>query len=210
MKKITVLVMAAIMAVMVTACGNTVGDITLQAGQSAIYIQKDGSVSYAVVEAFDKDYYDKDSLEEKIENEVQEYNSGNAASVTDALKLDSFKVKKDKATLVFNFITTYDFLEYVKKYNRVPAEEFYIGTIADNTKAAIKGDFVSPDKKKTATKAEISKMTDAEILIVKDQYKVQIDGTVQFISENCTIDEDGIITTAKPDDGKSYIVYNNK
>lgn len=37
--------------------------------------------------------------------------------------------------------------------------------------------------------------------------KFQIDGKVLYTSTNCTIDEDGIVTTAKADDGMSYIVY---
>lgn len=210
MKKLTALIIAVVMMVGLTACGSTVGDITLEAEQSAIYIQEDGTVSYAVSEKFDKDYFDKGDLEEKIEEEVADYNKSSTASVADAIEINKFKVKSDVATLVLDFITTYDFLEYCKEYNRVSEKEFYIGTIADNTDVKIKGDFVSPDKEKTASKDEIKEMTEANILIVSEQYKVQIDGTVLFMSSNCEIDENGIITTAKADDGKSYIVYNNK
>lgn len=207
MKKLTVLVIAVAMVLGLTACGNTVGDITLDANQSAIYIQDDGTVSYAVSEKFDKDYFDKGDLEEKIEAEVAEYNKSSQASVDDAIEINKFKVKSDVATLVLDFITAYDFLEYSKDYNRVSEKDFYIGSIEDNTECKIKGDFVSPDKKETVGKNEIEDMKDANILIVSEQCKVQIEGTVQFISTNCEIDEDGIITTAKSDDGKSYIVY---
>ncbi|MFQ9514763.1 MAG: lipoprotein [Eubacterium sp.] len=207
MKKITAFVMIIVLALGLTACGSTVGDITLESDQSAIYIQEDGTVSYAVSEKFDKDYYDEEALESKINEEVSDYNSGSKASVSDAISLNKFDVKKEVATMVLDFATTYDFFSYIKEYNRIETDKFYIGTIGDNSDCEIKADFVSPDKKTAITNKEIKQMTDSNILIVNEQYKVQIDGTVKYISDNCNVDKDGIITTAKVDDGTSYIVY---
>ena len=62
MKKIMAMLMSVVLTLGLTACGHTVGDVDLESGQSAVYIQKDGMVSYAVSESFDKDYYDKDEL----------------------------------------------------------------------------------------------------------------------------------------------------
>ena len=209
MKKIAISVFAIVMVLGLSSCGKTVGDIDLSAGQSAIYIQGDGKVSYAVSESFDKDYYNKDDLEKKIDNEVSDYNKSKKASVSDAIKVKKFKAKSDVATLVLDFATSYDFLMYGRDYNRFDKDKFYIGSITDNTYCKIKGDFVSPDKKQTVSGKNISKMKDANILILSERYKVQIDGKVLFTSENCSADEDGIITTAGVDDGLSYIVYNN-
>lgn len=48
-----------------------VGDIKLDSGVNAIYIDEDGAVSYGVTEKFaDKDY-DKDALEKYINDEVK-------------------------------------------------------------------------------------------------------------------------------------------
>lgn len=210
MKRIAAVFMMIVMALGLTACGSTVGDITLESGQSAIYIKKDDTVSYAVSEKFDKDYYDEDDLEDKIEKEVSGYNEGSKASVNDAVSIKDFDVKKDAATLVLDFATTYDFMTYIRECNNIEASQFYIGGIADNSDCKIKGNFVSPDKKKTADAKEIKKMTEANILIVNDAYKVQIEeGAVLFVSDNCKIDEDGIISTPKGEDGTGYIVYNN-
>lgn len=207
MKKIMILVMSIVLTIGLTACGSTVGDIDLEAGQSAIYIQEDGVVSYAVAETFDKDYYEEDDLEGKIEAEVAAYNDSDEASVNDAIKLDEFDVSGDMATMVLEFATNYDFLEYVMDYNKVDKSKFYNGTISGNSNCKIKGDFVSPDGKETIKGKEVSKMSEADILIVDEAYKVQIKGKVLYTSTNCTIDEDGIISTAKADDGMSYIVY---
>lgn len=210
MKKITTLILTVIMTLGLTACGTKIGDIDLEAGQSGIYIQKDETVSYGVSEKFDKHYYDKGDLEDKIKKEVADYNASDDASVNDAIALDDFDVSNDTATMILDIATAYDFLNYMNDYNKIDKDKFYIGKIEDNSDCKIKGKFVSPDKKETKTKKEIKEMSDANILIVNEEYKVQIDGTVKYISENCTIDEAGIVSTAKAEDGTSYVVYINE
>ena len=88
MKRIMAMLMSVVLTLGLTACGHTVGDVDLESGQSAIYIQKDGMVSYAVSESFDKDYYDKDELKKEIEAEIKAYNASSDASVDDAITLD--------------------------------------------------------------------------------------------------------------------------
>ena len=66
----------------------------------------------------------------------------------------------------------------------------------------------SDNKKKSVSEDKISDLDD-NILIVNEQLKVQIEGTVKYVSENCKI-SDGVVETAKTDDGISYIVYTLK
>ena len=79
MKRIMAMLMSVVLTLGLTACGHTVGDVDLESGQSAVYIQKDGMVSYAVSESFDKDYYDKDELKKEIEAEIKAYNASSDA-----------------------------------------------------------------------------------------------------------------------------------
>ena len=138
---------------------------------------------------------------------MADYNDGKKASVKNAITVDTFKVKSNVATLVLEFATTYDFSTYIKEYNKVESNEFFMGKIADNSDCKIKGDFTSPDKKKDATTKEIKAMEDANILIIKGKYKVQLDEDVKYISSNCSVDDDGIVTTDDSDENLSYIVY---
>ncbi len=207
MKRIMAMLMSVVLTLGLTACGHTVGDVDLELGQSAIYIQKDGMVSYAVSESFDKDYYDKDELKKEIEAEIKAYNASSDASVDDAITLDSFSVSKKVATLSLDFTTTYDLLNYMLNDNRVEKDKFYIGTIDSNDDCKISGNFVEPGKKDKIKAKTIKSMTDSNILIVDEQYKVQVEGNVLYTSDNCKIDDDGIVTTAKSDDELSYIVY---
>ena len=206
-KKLAALFLVLVVAVGTTACGSTIGDMDIAQGESAVYIQEDGKVSYGVAEKFDKDYYDESKLEDTINKEVADYNDGKKASVKNAITVDTFKVKSDVATLVLEFATAYDFSTYIKEYNKVESSEFFIGKISDNSDCKIKGDFTSPDKKKDATAKEIKAMEDSNILIIKGKYKVQLDEDVKYISSNCSVDDDGIVTTDDSDENLSYIVY---
>lgn len=196
-----------VMAAGLTGCGNKVGDIELKKGTNAIYIDEDGAVSYGVGESFQSDDYDEDALEKYINEEVADYNGSDKASVDDAIEVDRFDVDDDVAYLILNIATVYDFNEYISEYNKEDEDSFYAGKISDRGSIKVKGDFVSPDKKKNVKGADIKEMDDSNILILNGQYTVQIDSGVKYISDNCKIDDDGMITTAKSDDGLSYIVY---
>lgn len=208
MKKIVILLMTVLMTVGLSACEDKVGNITLDKGQSGIYIEKDGTVSYVVSETFEEDYYKKSDLKKMIESEVDSYNSSDKASVKDAIKVKTFKVKNNVANMTLEITTPYDFSTYMLEYNNIATDKFYIGNIENNTECKIKGDFVSPDGKETKKGKEIRQMTEANILIVNEEYKIQIDDTVKYLSDNCTMDDDGVITTSA--EGTSYIVYVNE
>ncbi len=207
MKRFFGLIMSFIMVLSLTACGNAIGDIELKSGESAFYIQKDGRVSYGVRESFDKDYYSEKDLKKQIEAEVESYNSSSDASVDDAISVTNFDVSKKVATLCIDFATTYDLTNYMHDMNRIDDDKFYIGTIEENEDCDIEGEFIKSDNNKTVKAETIQELSDNNILIVDEEYKVQIEGKVTYISSNCKLNEDGTVTTAKSDDGLSYIVY---
>lgn len=206
-RKFLALSLVVTLSIGITGCGNKVGDIELEEGSNAIYIDEDGAVSYGVGESFKSDDYDKDTLEKYIEEEVSDYNSSSKASVDDAIKVDKFDISSDVAYLVLDIATVYDFNEYIQEYNKEDANSFYAGQISDRGSIKIQGKFVSPDKKKTVKASDIKTMSDSNILILNDKYTVQIGGEVKYVSDNCKIDENGMITTAKSEDGLSYIIY---
>ncbi len=187
-------------------CGNKVGDIELKEGTNAIYIDEDGAVTYGVGESFKSGYYDEEALENYINEEVKDYNASDAASVDNAIQVDRFDVEDKVAYLVLKMATVYDFNEYIKDYNKEETN-FFAGKIRDRGDVKIKGDFVSPDKKKKLTDSDIKEMGDSEILILNGQYSVQIDSDIKYISDNCKVDKEGMIITAKAEDGLSYIIY---
>lgn len=206
LRNILIFSLVLVMAAGLTGCGNKVGDIELKEGTNAIYIDEDGAVTYGVGESFKSGDYDEEALENYINEEVKDYNASDAASVDNAIQVDRFDVEDKVAYLVLKMATVYDFNEYIKDYNKEETN-FFAGKIRDRGDDKIKGDFVSPDKKKKLTDSDIKEMGDSEILILNGQYSVQIDSDIKYISDNCKVDKEGMIITAKAEDGLSYIIY---
>lgn len=206
MKKIFTIIMCIGLMGCLTGCGSTtIGDINLESGENGFFVQKDGSIMYAVSETFEKKYYDKGDLKDAIEAEVKAYNESDIASVSDAISVEKVKVSGDEANMTLKFATTYDFSTYIDEYNMSENEKFYIGTISANP-FKISGKLVSPDGKESIKAKEVKKM-DAEIIVIDGKSKIQIEGKVLYTSEKCSIDENGIITTADISDGTSYVVF---
>lgn len=205
LKNVLIFSLILVMSAGLTGCGNKVGDIELKEGTNAIYIDEDGAVTYGVGESFKSGDYDEEALEKYINEEVEDYNASDAASVDDAIQVDRFEVEDKVAYLVLNMATVYDFNEYIKDYNK--EDNFFAGKIQERGDIKINGDFISPDKKKNVTDDDIKKMRDDNIIILNGQYVVQIDSDIKYISDNCKVDKDGMVTTAKAEDGLSYIIY---
>lgn len=90
-------------------------------GSGLIEIKKDGNIIYSIEEAFDKDYYDEDALNEYVVGEVAKYNNQAGNKNVQVKKLD---VKKDRAILKMEFKTDADF----ESFNGYP---FFCGTVED-------------------------------------------------------------------------------
>lgn len=205
-RKIIVAALAVAVMINLAGCGAKVGNIGMDSNKTAIYIQKDETIIYGVSESFDKGYYDKGDLKDAVKAEVEEYNASDIASSSDAIVLEKISVSKKNAIMILEFCTAYDFLSYIENYNAPADGTFYIGAIADNEDCKISGKFYEPENKKKTVAEDTIKELDANILIVNEAMEVQIDGTIQYVSENCKV-KDGIVTTASADEGLSYIIY---
>lgn len=205
MRKIAVAFVTIALMVGLVGC-SPLGDIELEAGDSGIYIEDDGAISYGSCEKFDKKYYNEDQLENEIDTEVSDFNKSKYSSVDDACSINEFSANSKEARLVLDFVTTYDFKNYMINFAGFEEDGFYIGPISDNDKCPIKGTFVKPHTKKTVTAKEIKNMKDC-ILVTYTPIKVQVDGDIKYISTNCKIDDDDVVSTSKNKGELSYIVY---
>lgn len=204
-----IIIIVAVVLLMKSCGRHDVGDIDLQVNKGAIYIKDDGKIVYGVAEDFDEASFSKDELKEQIEAEVDQFNQVEA-SEENGMKLDDFEVKENIAKAVFDFATEQDFVSYMTLYNRendfVKKEEgqkiyeFYMNNVVEYD-----GDgemiVVSPKNKEKVSIAG----TTGTLLIVTGSYDIQVDGEITYVSENCKVNEEGIVETAA--EGQSFIIF---
>ena len=205
MRKVVLAILSMAMMFCLVGC-NPMGDIELTPGDSGIYVEDDGAVEYGSCENFDKKYFNEDQLENDINTEVADFNQSKYSSVDDACSIEKFKADSKEANLVLGFVTTYDFKNYMINYAGFEEDGFYIGPISDNDKCDIKGTFKEPHSKKTVTAKEVKKMKDC-ILVTYTPFQVQVKGDIKYISTNCKINDDDVVSTSKNKGELSYIVY---
>ena len=70
---------------------NGCGSSSFEPSISSLYIRKDGKVTYAVVESFEKEYYSEDEFRSMTEREVDTYNSQYSEPVISVNELEDRK-----------------------------------------------------------------------------------------------------------------------
>ncbi|MBE5959480.1 MAG: hypothetical protein E7254_11545 [Lachnospiraceae bacterium] len=186
-----------------------IGNISLEAGESGVYIHKDGVVEYEIYEDFGESYYDKKDLKKKVKDEIDSFNAGGASKSLDAAKLNYFGVKDKKVKVIIEFKSTSDFVNYLVECNEEENSTTFIGKISDAVSAGIpfKGEFAeisnSEATGEVAKGKEIREM-DLNVIAIKEKMKVQLDSSVKYISQNCEV-KDNIVDIT--DSEQTIIVY---
>ena len=201
------------MAFICTACsffGGSSESFSLSAGETGIYIDSDGKVTYSFAEDFGKDYYNKDDLKKIIDDEIDSYNSKNSKSA----ELDEFEVEDNVARAKLKFDSCDDLISYRTQFEGVAKDELYIGSIKNAVAQdmEIAGEFIKVTDGKTSQEILISreiKKMDSNIVIVHHQTKLEIaDAKIEYVSSNCNIDN-GVITVKEQNSEHevAYVVY---
>ena len=198
MRKVVLAILSMAMMFCLVGC-NPMGDIELTPGDSGIYVEDDGAVEYGSCENFDKKYFNEDQLENDINTEVADFNKSKYSSVDDACSIEKFKADSKEANLVLGFVTTYDFKNYMINYAGFEQDGFY-----NEILFLIGG--AEGLSKKTVTAKEVKKMKDC-ILVTYTPFQVQVKGDIKYISTNCKINDDDVVSTSKNKGELSYIVY---
>lgn len=169
-----------------------------KAEENTIYINKNGNVTGAIVESFDKDIYKEDELKTQIEKEIEVYEEDNKDA---SIKLQKFDVSDGKAKVNIE----YDSIESYSGFNNVVA---YCGTIKAAQAAGYEflGEFKSTGKKPPITIEEIDKSEDYKVIILSERQKIVTDFKVLYTSTNVEVSDDlKTVTVSDSDDNTQYI-----
>lgn len=143
---------------------------------NTLLMKRDGSLQVAIVENFDKQYYNLNELNDFVSKEIKAYSD---TVGTGKVTIEDLSVKKKNAVMLLNYVG----MEHYSNFNRVAAAYFSTGTENSldlpDTYMNTNGTIVD---KETAFKNDKYR-----VLVLYEPYEVIVDGDVKFVSKNATI-----------------------
>ncbi len=176
MKKIILLLLAAMVAGLVTGCGTG----NFQPDQTGISVLKDGSIISVVKENLDKSYYDQTELETMIYEAVAAYDESTGG---DWIEVDEYEVENGAATLKMTYDTAADY----RDFNQM---KLYTGDLAgtQNTEYQLQGTFFEVDGGAlTGQSADASAILSGQnynVVALEEEILVKVPGDIVFVSSN--------------------------
>lgn len=196
MKKRKLCTCLALCACILTGC--TDNNLNLEAEsleKHTLSIDEAGIIRSGIVESFKKDYYDKEELEQYLEDAISYYNNSHKK---DAVSVDSFLIADKTAKVVFQYKSIEDY----KEVNDVDAE--YL-TVEEAAKQGLfPGKFTSLKDGETVSRKTVEEDGDYHVLILNEEYDVRTSGKIYYYV-NCTVYNNKSVHTSK--DETSIIIF---
>lgn len=192
MKKFAYVILVGLAVVGMTGC--TKGD---KVKNTTLYVEQNGKVTSAIVEALDKDYFSIKELEKWIDEEVNTYNKENKGSI----KVRKCEEESGKARVTLEFPS----LEDYSTFNNVEA---FFGTIEEAEKAgySFNSEYISAKGKPSVTGAELEGSKSYYVLIVEEAQTIELDEDILYASSNVKVKGERASVDADTKE-LAYIIY---
>ena len=206
MKKIISMCLLMVMSVLFFSGCNK----SLNVDENTVYINKKGKVIGAVIENFDKDYYNAEELEQFIHSRVEEYTLKNGE---ESVEIQDFSVESGIARL--NMV--YDGYSHYAGFNEI---QMFVGSIPQAMAEGydFSGEFRKVEDgelKSEVDKSEVTSNFEYKVVILSEKVNVKVDGTILYVSSDYTsLVEEDTVRIKLPEgsmDGEeqklTYIIY---
>ena len=174
MNKKLIAILLAMLLFSLSACG-----MFSSVKTSTIYVNKKGKVTSTTISSLPAEQYNKDELKKSIDEAVSAYNSGKEK---DEITLDTFKVKKEQATLKLIYATSDD-------YEIFNGRTLFVETVAEAKAAGydFDGDFLDKEQGAIKGSAILKETGDAMVIITNEPVQIQTVKDILYTSDNATI-----------------------
>ncbi|NLZ80917.1 MAG: hypothetical protein GX913_03835 [Clostridiales bacterium] len=182
-----------VIVIMATACSEK----KLEANTDTVFIEGKNNIIGALVETFDKPYYNGDELQRFIESELALYNSEIDST---GIIVNKFEVTDEAAKVFLQYASQTDYA----KFNEV---EFFVGTVEEALEAGydFNEDFVNYTKLTKVSKEDVTEKKKNKVLITDEDTLAQVNGTIVYISDN--VKEKSKKSAQLTGENLSYIIY---
>ena len=159
------------MAFLLSGCGQR-----FEPTESTIFITSKGLVQSAVIESFDKSYYDFDELYEAVEKEVKAYCLDKNEEV---VTISSLVEENDSITLLMDYQTVEDYV----KFNDVL---LFSGTFSEAAAAGYLPEELY-DVEGNSVEVDLESLGDLNVIVTEESVCIQTSSNIKYVSDNATI-----------------------
>jgi hypothetical protein len=158
-------------AILLMGCGQK-----FEPTESTIFVTSKGVVKSAIMESFDKSYYDFDELYKSVEKEVKVYCLDN---IEETVTLTSLTEENDSVTLLMDYQTVEDYANFneVLLFSGTFAQAVAEGSLPDTLH----------DVEGITAEIDLEKQGDLKVLVTEESVCIQTSGRIKFVSDNVTV-----------------------
>lgn len=194
-KSLQIVCVLAVM-LLLTGCGGS----SFEPSASSLYIQKDGSITEAIVESFAQDYYSFDEFKSMVEKEIQTYNQN---FEEEQVSIQSVELKNSAIYLLLD----YPDVEAYSAYNELYC---FQGTVEEALAEGLTFDMVFRDADyEDYDTVEVTAKSSNKVLVLRDECLVQTESAIKYVSNNVEILSSRMAEVMPIDDEDeyAYIIY---
>ncbi|NLP16830.1 MAG: hypothetical protein GX379_07325 [Clostridiales bacterium] len=152
-------------------------------------IKRNGSMYVAIVEDFDKSYYNLSELNEFVTKEVNAYNNKVGS---EEVTIEELELKNGKAVLILKYTK----MAHYSAFNNMPAAYFSADT--ENVALELPTSYVDAKKDIMVDKDVAMKNDKNKVLVIYEPYEVIVEGKIKFYSDNAKyIDENKVSSNSE-------------
>lgn len=181
----------------ITSCGSW----KAKAEGMTVSVAEDGAVHSYIAEGFDKDYYDKEELQQRILSAAASYNRETGGQ---NISVDKVSVEKQMAVVQMTYASSADYAAFNEGV-------FFVGTTKEAEEAGYDLNVVlsgTKNEQETIGKSDLLGMSDVKILITDMTEAVTLNGKALYCSENVSVSKNlKTISRQEESDKMAYIIY---
>lgn len=196
--------------------------------QNSVYVSRQGEFQSALVENYDKDYYDQAELEKFLSEAVASFNGGEAANAGEGsessadggqaqesgeaekppVTLISCSLQDGVASSVFGYRSADDLIRFAEESGDDSNDFTFLDetTVADGIVKGyiMDGNFLDAKGQAVGTD-EVAKQSKCYVVCVQGAGTIQTEGKVAYVTDGVTLVDEYTVST--PDGAKSYIIF---
>lgn len=144
--------------------------------ESTIFITSKGLVQSAVIESFDKSYYDFDELYETVEKEVKAYCLDKNE---DAITISSLVEENESVVLLMDYQTVEDYVEFNETL-------LFSDTFSEAADAGYLPEELY-DVEGNSVEVDLESLGDLNVIVTEESVCLQTSSNIKYVSDNVTI-----------------------